>query len=291
MSLPSGKIAVTGGSGGAGQYVIRNLLGHGFEVVNLDRVPPSKESAAYIETDLTDYGATAAAMQGCDGIVHLGANPHLDSNFEESADRFHNNTRSTFNVFNAAAAHGMKRVVWASSETVYGFPFEKVRPQYVPMDEDHPLQPQSGYAMSKILSEELARQMNTLYGVTFVGLRFSNILYIGGAHPANYEKVPSFWKDISSRNQNLWGYLDAEDAAESVHLGLLADIKTAEIFNIAAAETIMEQTNRELIETAFPGTEILDGTGDHDSMLSIAKAKKMLGYSPRFSWRNRLNPR
>ena len=83
--------------------------------------------------------------------------------------------------------------------------------------------------------------------------------------------------------------LDAEDAAESVRLGLLADIKTTEVFNISAADTIMEQTNHELIETAFPGTPILEGSGDHDSMLSIAKAKKMLGYSPRFSWRNRLN--
>ena len=143
--------------------------------------------------------------------------------------------------------------------------------------------------MSKLLSEDLARQMNTLYGVTFVGLRFSNILYTGTTHSSNYERVPSYWKDISSRNQNLWGYLDAEDAAESVRLGLLADIKTAEVFNISSADTIMEQTNRELIETAFPGTKIVDGTGDHDSMLSIAKAKKKLGYSPRFSWRNRLN--
>jgi len=113
--LPFGKIAVTGGSGGAGQYVIRNLLEHGYEVVNLDRVPPSEDSAPCIETDLTDYRATEAAMQGCDGAVHLAANPHLDSNFEESADRFHNNTRSTFNVFNAAAAHGIKRVVLTSS--------------------------------------------------------------------------------------------------------------------------------------------------------------------------------
>jgi nucleoside-diphosphate-sugar epimerase len=288
LNLSRGKIAVTGGSGGVGHFVIRNLLEHGYEIVNLDRVPPSGDTAPFVKTELTDYGATASAMQGCDGVVHLGANPHLDYSFEESADRFHNNTLSTFNVFNAAAANRMTRVVWASSETVYGFPFEKVRPRYLPVDEDHPLQPQSGYALSKILSEELARRMNTLYGVTFIGLRFSNILYTGMTQPANYGRVPDYWKDINSRNQNLWSYLDAEDAAESIRLSLTADIVTTEVFTIAAADTIMVQSNRELVEAAFPGTPITEGTGDHDSMLSIAKARKVLGYSPRYSWRDRL---
>ena len=96
-------------------------------------------------------------------------------------------------MFQAAVALNMQRVVWASSETVLGFPFDKVQPDYVPVDEDHTLLPQNCYALSKVVCEELARQMNKLYGIPIIALRFSNILYTGTSHPHNYEAVPSYW--------------------------------------------------------------------------------------------------
>ncbi len=280
------KIVVTGGSGGAGRMVIQHLLEHDYQILNLDRVPPKRDGIPYREVDLTDYGITFAAMHGYEAVVHLGANPHPDFDFVTGADRFHNNTTSTFNVFNAAVALGMKKVVWASSETVLGFPFEASRPDSVPIDETHSLKPQNSYALSKVVCEELAHQMNKLYGIPIIGLRFSNILYTGTDHPHNYEAVPSYWADLNSRRFNLWSYIDARDVALSVRLSLESDITTAEAFIIAAKDTLMRQTGAKLIEAVFPGVPMAEGMGDYDSMTSSEKARRMLGFEPQHSWRD-----
>ena len=284
------KIAVTGGSGGAGQYVVRDLLEHGYEVLNLDIVPSKENVAPFRKVDLTDYGNTFAAMHGCDAVVHLAANPEPDFDFFTGADRFQNNTISTYNVFQTAVALKMERVVWASSETVLGFPFEDVQPDSVPVNEDHQ-KPQNSYALSKFVCEKLAEQMNILYGIPIIGLRFSNIFFTGNDHHPNvsYDSVSSFWSEPFGRRFNLWGYIDARDIALSVRLSLEANISTAEAFIIAAPDTIMNQTNAELMEAVFPGVPILEGTGEFESLLSTKKAREMLGFEPQYSWRGILN--
>ena len=279
------RIVVTGGSGGAGRYVIRDLLENGYDVLNLDRIKPVEDQSPFIEVDLTDYQSTYASLLGYDAIVHFGANPEPDIDFLTGADRFKNNTIATYNVFNAAAALNMKRIVWASSETVLGYPFEDVNPDYVPVDEAHQLMPQNSYALSKVVCEELARHMNRLYGIPIIALRFSNILYTGTDHPANYKAVPSYWKDLLSRKFNLWGYIDARDVAQSVRLSLEVDFSTADEFIIAAADTIMNLPNSELMRAVLPGVAIKEGTGEFESLLSIKKARKILGFNPLFSWR------
>ena len=282
------RIAVTGGSGSSGRYVARNLVEHGYEVVNLDRMPPRDDDAEvpFVEVDLTDYAALFSALQGCDAVVHMAGNPHPDYDFLTGSKRFENNTLTTYNVFNAAAAWGIERVIWASSETVLGFPYEEVRPDYLPMDEEHPLQPQSSYAISKALCEELARQMSGLYGITIIGLRFSNIYYTGSHPSANYDAVPSFWDDPQIRKFNLWSYVDARDAATSVRLALESDLTGSDNFHIGAADTLMNRPNDDLLEEVFPGLQARPGTGPYDSLLSSEKARRRLGYEPRHSWRD-----
>lgn len=284
------KIVVTGGSGGAGRYVIKDLLDHGYQVHNLDRVAPKESLCSFNQIDLTDYASVFTGMSGYEAVVHFGANPIPDFDFMAGADRFKNNTLSTYNIFNAAVALGMERVVWASSETVLGFPFEKVQPYYLPVDEKHRLQPQNSYALSKVVCEELAYQMNHLYGIPIIGLRLSNVLYTGTAHPANYEAIPSYWSDPMKRKFNLWGYIDARDSATSVRLSLEANITTSENFIVAAQDTIMNRPNRELIEAVFPEDVTLqEGLGEFDSLLSTKKANLMLGFTPQYSWRNVLD--
>ena len=285
------KIVVTGGSGGAGRYVVRDLLEHGYEVLNLDRMPPVEDVCPFLQVDLTDYATVFTALHDYDAAVHFGAKPVPDFDCLSGADRFKNNTLTTYNVFQAAAALRMRRVVWASSETVLGFPFDNVQPEYVPVDENHPLLPQNSYALSKVVCEELARQMNQLYGLPIIALRFSNILYTGADHPANYEAVPGYWPDPYSRKFNLWGYIDARDAAESVRLSLESDIKTADEFIIAAADTIMNSPNSQLMDAVFPGVPIKEGTGDFETLLSIDKARRLLRFEPRYSWRDELAER
>ena len=280
------KIAVTGGSGGAGRYVVEELLAAGYRVRILDLVKPKFETPAeHVILDLNDYGAVFTALHGCDSVIHLAANPEPDFDFIAGADRFKNNTLSAYNVFQASVALDFSRLVWASSETVLGFPFENNAPAYLPADETH-IAPQNSYALSKLVTEELALRMHKLYGIVIIGLRYSNILYTHTDHPANYDAIPAYWDDAHSRKFNLWGYIDARDAAVAAKLALESEITTPENFIIAAQDTIMNVPNSELVSKVFPGVEITEGTGEYESLISIKKAKELLGFAPQYSWRN-----
>jgi nucleoside-diphosphate-sugar epimerase len=281
------KIAVTGGSGKAGRVVVRELLDRGHDVLNIDRVP-SPESyspdtpAPFMPADLTDFGQTLEAlgggerMPGIEAVVHLAAIP---SPVAATPDQvFRTNVVSTHTVFASAARLGLRRVVWASSETTLGVPFERL-PDYAPVDEKH-VYPESGYALSKVLGEEMARQFNRWSDIPFVGLRFSNVMV-----REDYEQFPSFWDDPHARNWNLWGYVDESHVAQSVRLGLEADIAGAESFIIAAADTVMQRPSRELMAEVFPSVPVADDVSGTDTLLSIEKARRVLGYSPDFSWR------
>jgi nucleoside-diphosphate-sugar epimerase len=282
------RIAVTGGSGKAGRVVVRDLLEHGHEVLNVDRAPSPNSYAPdspvpYLPADLTDFGQTLEALSGgetlpgIEVVVHLAAIP---SPAHATPDQvFRTNITSTHTVFSAAARLGLRRVVWASSETTLGLPFDRP-PDYAPVDEAH-LYPETSYALSKVLGEEMARQFNRWRGMPIVGLRFSNIMV-----REDYQRFPTFWDDPHLRKWNLWGYVDESHVAQSVRLGLDADIQGAESFIIAAADTVMKQPSRDLMAAVFPAVPLaqhLDGT---DTLLDITKARTVLGYAPEFSWRD-----
>lgn len=272
------KIVVTGGSGKAGRATVRELLEHGYDVFNIDVRPPAEALCRSQVVDLMQLGETVEALHGYDAVIHLAANPSPSGWTEERM--FRHNTTTTYNVFRAAMLVGMRRVVWASSETVLGLPFEKVLPQYVPIDEETPLYPESSYALSKVLSEEAARQFSRWTGVPFVGLRFSNIM-----NPEDYQRFPGFWDDPHTRKRNLWGYVDARDVAQSCRRGLEATIDGAEAFIIAAADTVMNRPSRDLMAAIYPSVPVREIDGDFGTLLDIRKARRLLGYAPRHSWR------
>ena len=287
------KVAVTGGTGswdrGIGPVVIAALKARGHEVTNLDRaVPGGIERPGFIKTDLTDYGQTFAAMHGHDAVIQLAANGEPDWDHVSGAARFHVNTLIAYNVFQAACFLGMQKVVWASSETVLGFPFT-IPPKVLPTNDDDPPIPTSSYGISKAVTENLAGHMNRRYGVPFVGLRFSNIFYDTPGHTTSYERIPKFWDDPHSRKFDLWGYVDSRDTADACVQALESDISGAEVMTIAAPDTIMRQTNAELVAACFPGCTIIPGTGDHETMISIQRARELIGYDPRWTWRRVLS--
>jgi len=272
------NVVVTGGSGKAGRAVMRDLIAHGYDVVNVDLKPPREMLSPFLEVDLGDLGQTVEALRGADAVVHLGAIPAPGLRPEEVT--FRNNMTSTYNVFSAATLLGLRRIVSASSETTLGLPFDREKPAYAPIDEDHPLYPESSYALSKVLGEEMARQVTRWSGVPIVSLRFSNIM-----EPHDYGRFPAFQDDPQLRKWNLWGYVDARDVAQSCRLGLEADIRGAEAFIIAAADTVMERPNQELMAAVFPGVPLREGIGPYETLLSIDKARRLLGYAPGYSWR------
>jgi nucleoside-diphosphate-sugar epimerase len=273
------RIVVTGGSGKAGRAVVRDLLEHGYDVLNVDIAPPPQPQGEFLNVDLTDGGQVFEVLQGADAVVHLAAIP-APGKFTERVT-FDTNMSSTYNVFAAAVDLKLERVVWASSETTLGLPFDREQPAYAPIDEAHPPYPESSYALSKILSEEMARQMNRWSGIPFVGLRFSNIM-----EPHDYARFASWQDDPMIRKWNLWGYVDARDVAQSCRVGLEADFTGADHFIIAAGDTCMERSNADLMAEVFPNVELRGDIGEHTTLLSVEKARKVLGYNPEYSWRD-----
>ena len=279
-------IIVTGGSGLAGRAVVKDLVEHGYEVASIDMAPqPAGQGVPFSRVDLTDYGQALATLSAIDdryshveGIVHLAAIPA--PGLAPNHVIFETNMVSTYNVFEAARVLGIRNVVWASSETVLGLPFE-TPPPYVPVDEAYRPRPETAYSLSKYLSEEMAREF-CRWDPAFkiFGLRFSNIMA-----PERYAEFPAFDADPKLRRWNLWAYIDARDAAQAVRLALESPLKGAEVFIIANEDGVMGRTNEDLLAAEFPGVPRKRDVGPYETLLSIDKAKDVLGYRPQHSWR------
>jgi nucleoside-diphosphate-sugar epimerase len=278
------KVCVTGASGRAGRAVVAELLEHGHLVLATDLVVPAATvlgQARFTRADLTDFGQAAEVLRDAEAVVHLANIPA--PGLRTPAVTFNENMTMNYNVFAAAAQLGLSRVVWASSETTLGLPFD-VPPRYAPVDEDHYPFPTSSYALSKVASETVASHIAQWSGIPFVALRFSNIL-----GPADYQDFPSYWNDPALRKWNLWGYIDERDAAAACRLGLSADIRGgSESFIIAAADTVMNRPSAELMREVFP-TVPVTGVQGHATLLSIAKAGRLLAFVPAHSWRDHVN--
>lgn len=282
-------VVVTGGSGKLGRACVRELIEYGYDVTNVDLVPARDDRCPLVRADLADFGQTLEVLAGvderpaADAVVHLAAIPAGGIRTEETT--FRTNMLSTYNAFEGARLLGLQRVVWASSETILGLPFEREQPAYAPIDEDHPPLPESSYALSKLLAEELGRQLHRRSGTPYVALRFSNIM-----QPEDYERFPSFWSDATLRRWNLWSYVDGRDVAQACRLALEADVG-AEHFIIAAADTVMNRPSSELMTEVYPLVTYRPTAGDFDTLLSIEKARKLLGYEPQWSWRHHVADR
>jgi nucleoside-diphosphate-sugar epimerase len=280
------RVVVTGGSGKLGDAVVADLVEHGYDVVNVDLVPASVERAPFVRVDLTDYGQTIevlsaidARYRGVDVVVHLAAIPGPGA--APNATIFENNIISTYNVFAGARAVGVRQIVWASSETVLGLPFD-TPPPYLPVDEEYPGRPETAYSLSKHLGEQMAIQIcRQDPSLTIVGLRFSNVM-----RPADYAAFPSFDADARLRSWNLWSYIDARDGAQAVRKALTYPKKGFEAFIIANADTVMSRPTAALAAEIFPDVDMRRDVGEHETLLSIEKARRLLGYEPEHSWRD-----
>jgi nucleoside-diphosphate-sugar epimerase len=115
-----------------------------------------------------------------------------------------------------------------------------------------------------------------------IGLRFSNIM-----EPHDYSRFPGFQDHAQKRKWNFWSYVDARDVAQTVRLSLESNIKGAELFIIANADTVMERDNESLLKEVFPTVPHKRSFGQHETLLAIEKARKILGYEPKYSWRTK----
>jgi len=275
------RVVVTGGSGKGGRWVVGELREHGHDVLNVDLRHDGSPFGQCVIADLTDYGQAQDVLAGADAVVHFAAIPAPE--LRPSGETFRINILSTYNVFAAAERHNLKRVVWASSETVLGLPFDRP-PDYAPIDEQITPRPESSYSLSKLAGETLAGQFARRSGIGFLGLRISNIM-----EPDDYAGFPAFWTDPHLRKWNLWGYVDVRDVAQACRLGLTAPVAGAEVCIVAAADTVMTRSSAELMAQVFPAVPLRRAVSGRETLLSIERARQVLGYEPDHRWQDELS--
>jgi len=275
------RVIVTGGLGGSGRWIVDRLASDGHEVMCVDqRFAESERASVDVRVaDLTDRGDVAdlVAEFDPDAVVHWGAIP--DPLDHPAGEVFENNVVSTYNVLTAAGRAGA-RVVWASSESTLGFPFaaETSPPDYLPVDEAHPLRPEDPYGVSKEAGEAVARATARRYDVPVVSVRPSWIQY-PGKYLCRDNDVPE--EGVG----NFWSYIDVRDIASIVDAALTADVEGHEAVFAVADENYGDRPTAELFAEYFGSVpEQCDLSGD-ESAISNARAGEVLEWSPAHSWR------
>jgi nucleoside-diphosphate-sugar epimerase len=281
------KVVVTGSSGKVGHATMAALKAAGHRAIGFDM--KSGEGHSTVPVDIGDFGAVIGALSGIDAIggvpdavIHLAAYPAPGLAPDQRI--FEHNAQSTYNIFSACARLGIKRVVWASSETVLGLPFSaEMPPAFAPVDEDQPDRPAWSYSLSKQIGETMADAFVRWHpGMTILSLRFSYV--------QTREDYPTLLKmraNPKAPQFNLWSYVDAEDCGTACRLATEADLAGHHHMIIAAADNMMGRPSADLLREYLPDVPIRGTIEGEQSLLSSARAKALIGYAPRFSWRDR----
>lgn len=293
------RVFFTGGSGKAGRYAIAHLVDQGHRVVNADLVPLGHPGVSDLHVDLTDAGQVFNALSAYadfdelepgsgvpayDAVVHFAAIPRIL--LRPDNETFRINVLSTYNVIDAATKLGIGKVIFASSETAYGICFAdgEVKPEYVPIDEDHPTVPHDSYGMSKVVNEVTARSFQARTGIDIYGLRINNVI-----EPHEYsEKFPAFVDEPGLRRRNIFAYIDARDLGHMVDRCLRTDGLGYEVFNVANDDSSVAITSDEVCARFYAGVARRRDMGPHETFYANDKAKRLVGFAPRHSWRDDL---
>ena len=291
------RILFTGGSGKAGRHAIGYLLGQGHRVLNVDRVPLDYPGVFNRIADITDAGQMHDVMQSYadfdelgpgtgvpafDAVVHFAAVPRILVTGDNECYR--TNVMGTYNVIDAALKAGVRKVIFASSETTYGICFwdGDKQPDYVPVDEDHPTLPMDSYAMSKVVNEATAKSFQARTGADIYGLRINNVI-----EPHEYaEKFPEFMAHPEKRRRNIFAYIDARDLGQMVQRCLETDGLGYEVFNVSNDDMSVGLTSAQVIERFYQGVKVRKQMGRDETFYSNDKAKRLLGFAPEHSWRD-----
>lgn len=290
------RILVTGGAGKAGRHLIQHLVAKGHRVLSVDLHPCGIDGAFDRIADITNPGhmydvmrsyadfdelGTGKGMPGFDAVIHLAAIARIM--IVPDNECFRINTIGTYNVIDAAIRDGVKKVLFASSETTYGICFSDGhrKPDYLPLDEDHPTLPEDSYAMSKVANEVTAKSFQRRSGIDIYGMRLNNVMA-----PEDYaELFPRFITDPATREGNVFSYIDVADFGHFVDRALETDGLGYEVFNVSSAGHSVDRTTDEIIAEFYSDVPVKREIGPRETLYSNAKARRLLGYTPTHDWR------
>ena len=279
------KVVVTGGSGNIGQYVVRELVQHGHEIVSFDRVAPTEPEAGvhYRVGDHEDEGTIFELLAPAEAVVHLSAIPSPGTLANSYV--FRTNVMGTYNVCEAAATLGLKKIVATSSINVLGmsFRYRDFVPHYLPVDENHPNLPQDPYGLSKVVGEDIVDMAHRRTGIPAVSIRPSHVVM-----PETWpERLAAMEANLNAFYGGFWGYADVRDLAVGFRLALETESAVHGAYYIVADDAFCPIPLAEASPLVFPGTEQIAAhlTGT-ESGITNAKGKHDLGFQAQYSWRD-----
>lgn len=289
------RIFFTGGTGKAGRHVVPYLIKAGYEVHNIDLVPLDSPGVTNLTADITDAGQvynaltmhrdfpdleTGTGPQPFDAVVHFAAIPRILIKTDNECFRI--NTMGTYNVVEAAAKLGIRKIIIASSETTYGVCFAEGHraPRVLPLEEDYDVDPMDSYALSKVLNEQTARAFHLRTGADIYALRIGNVI-----EPHEYDRFAEFCARPEMRTRNVWNYIDARDLGQIVKLCIEKDGLGYQVFNATNDTSVATTPSRDLAERFFPGTPFSREIGEFEGLMPNRKAREVLGFREEHDWR------
>ena len=277
------KILVTGGSGLVGRYVVDELaLSHQVEILDVKK--PHRTDLPFLEINLLNEATVRKHVSGFDVVVHLAGIPHPLNDPPEKV--FRTNALGTFNLLEACAANGIRRLVFISSESVLGFAFSTTRiwPEYLQIDEQHPLRPQDPYGLSKLTCEQICNGFSRRTGMQTICLRPPWIWVPEQNEIKMYKQLRN---EYQKWPKNLWAYIHVYDVAKAVRQCVESPgLPVHDAFFICAPETWTDVESRSLAVEYFPETKTISPSlSGNFSFNSTEKAKRAFGFSPAYTWR------
>jgi UDP-glucose 4-epimerase len=305
------RILVTGGNGLLGGYLLRELIQSGHSVTSYARHPSPTEGANSVIGDVNDPTRLRQAVPGHEVVVHLagvtGPGRALPEQLMET------NLMGTVRVLEAALEAGAGKIVFASSCAASGFAFQphEITPSYLPLDENHPAEPQDEYGLSKLLGEITCKRYSAAFGIRTICLRINNAWYVdregaaiaGRSGWAKGLTVEEIWTrrylkfllepdgewpipGPPAPRKLLWGFTDARDVAQAFRLAIENKELVHEVFAINGADTCSLIPTRELLAHHFPQVPVRAALEGFATLVSNDKATRLLGYKPQYTWRS-----
>ena len=280
------RTVVTGGSGKVGWWTVCELVAAGHDVLAIDKVAPAEalpKGAKYWPVEMLNLGEVYQALSGVDYVCHIGAIPS-PTGFP-GATTFQNNTIATYHVFQAAVESGVQKIIYTSSEMVYGFlDGQKVIPDYLPVDEVHPTAPQGPYGLSKRMGEDIAEMFCRNHKLCAASFRLANV-----RSPGNYDVYPERRKNAERQAGGLWSYVDARDVGQACVKFWESNLAGHTVFNLSAADNWLDVPVEEVkAQSGYNNVPSKDGFSGAATGWDISKAQNLLGYAPNYSWRDHL---